>query len=343
MRILLTLLCTVFWIGQATELHAQQYPPVSGESAQIYTDPIFDFSANSLGATYSDDFGNLPASTNSETRIEITFFRLASSTNFPGEHESAIRSRLLIQMRAALDGLSQPGISQAKLAWLSPEHWEYVDQTDGGANGELVLQFGADSAVLCERSNSSNLPKVSEKAAMELRAAVFSVGLAMRGELNFAKGMASINSTYAESTRKWQALISNGYSQYPWESWINGYADPGTVKKPSDSQFIIMHPELSVIGDLRSSKHASADLGLVVHGLGYLKYDDSFQKYFGASLSMALPSDEELGLGYGLSLHYGDSTSLFGNLSLSVLYQEGTEDLSVALGMDLWKAMGMAQ
>jgi len=79
-----------------------------------------------------------------------------------------------------------------------------------------------------------------------------------------------------------------------------------------------------------------------VHLVGYVKYFDfsgDRDLFLGVSTSLSLPEEDDLGLGYGGTLHFGAAAlgSTLSYLSAGVFYQEGTDDLAVAVSVDAWK------
>jgi hypothetical protein len=143
----------------------------------------------------------------------------------------------------------------------------------------------------------------------------------------------------------WSNYLTKGYSQYPWESYLNSYRgiNPYTWTKPPGHQWVFLHPEPSTIVDVRSTKGASLEAGLLLHGVGWIKYMGDERAWFiGASATGAITTSSELGLGGGGTLHFGHSAihSRVPHISLSVLFHDtksGRSGPFIGLSVDLWR------
>ncbi|MBI5435332.1 MAG: hypothetical protein HZA52_21035 [Planctomycetes bacterium] len=116
----------------------------------------------------------------------------------------------------------------------------------------------------------------------------------------------------------WDAYLDRGYSQYPWEEWLNGFAvDAGSLEPPR-WQWIALHPsaaiELDVSGvdDLRISEALNLEL------VGRIRYDADFEDFHGASLSLLVRDD--IGPGLGAVVHVNRS------FNLGVAWHDADED-----------------
>lgn len=145
--------------------------------------------------------------------------------------------------------------------------------------------------------------------------------------------------------RGWKNYLEHGFSQYPWESYFNGYVTPlvfgeSSWYDPPNDQVVFMHPEVGVLADLRTRDGASAEMALLVHGIGYIRYfGDENCWYAGASATVSL-SDSDFGLGIGPTIHFGDSGrhSTIPNFSIGLLwhdFDDGGTNPALAITMDL--------
>ncbi len=101
---------------------------------------------------------------------------------------------------------------------------------------------------------------------------------------------------------RWENYLTSGYSQYPWESLVNGVVLSFDALHPPRAQWILLHPglgvELSTLTwqDIRGKGVVNLEL------LGHLRYTgDSGQNYLGASVTATFR--EDMGTGLGLLLH----------------------------------------
>src|SRR5690606_8289404 len=110
----------------------------------------------------------------------------------------------------------------------------------------------------------------------------------------------------------WERYNESGRSQYPWELWLNGLGGDALDIHPPRRQFILFHPwvgiEATGLDDARLD-----DLGSVVRStvvpvdlLGFVRYDQTYTRYWGASVTLALGEDRTRG---GISLHLSNGIS----------------------------------
>ncbi|MCC6409227.1 MAG: hypothetical protein IT453_18860 [Planctomycetes bacterium] len=116
----------------------------------------------------------------------------------------------------------------------------------------------------------------------------------------------------------WDAYLDRGYSQYPWEEWLNGFEVDADSLEPPRWQWIALHPsaaiELDVSGvdDLRISEALNLEL------VGRIRYDSDFEDFHGASLSLLVRDD--IGPGLGAVVHLNRS------FNLGVAWHDADED-----------------
>ncbi|NQU47359.1 MAG: hypothetical protein HQ519_01830 [Planctomycetes bacterium] len=117
--------------------------------------------------------------------------------------------------------------------------------------------------------------------------------------------------------RGWDNYLYKGYSQYPWEAALNGWAFEGSFSElhPPDGQWILLHPSLSLEADVSSLDTLQAKEVVAIELAGYLKYRGAERdNYFGGSLAMTLR--EQTGAGFGLMLHP------YRNFSIGVIWHD---------------------
>lgn len=180
---------------------------------------------------------------------------------------------------------------------------------------------------------------VSIAEASEFRAALQFVNALMSDSLLKAIERTSLRLT--QINRKWSNYLEHGYSQYPWEAWINSC---GTLSwdNPPATQWIVVHPELAVIMDGRRIKESSIAPALLLHALGLAFYGETRSWFLGLSATGAVTSNTGWGLGAGGTLHYGH-TKLYSrvpHLSLSVIFfanENAKLGPYFGISADLWR------
>jgi len=143
----------------------------------------------------------------------------------------------------------------------------------------------------------------------------------------------------------WDDYLRHGYAQYPWEELVNDRLVASAWDSPPDRQFVFLHAEPGVVFDLQHGKDTSLDAALLVHAIGHLWYfGDDRGWYAGASATAAITSDEDHGLGYGVTLHFGRSVASASvpAVSVGLLWHEGNDGergLEMSIGVDLLRLL----
>ena len=108
-------------------------------------------------------------------------------------------------------------------------------------------------------------------------------------------------SALKSAVRAWDNFNAKGYSQFPWELFINGRG--GDDLAPPSRQIVLLHPSLGI----ELAGHTIESLRrldvLTLEPLGLLFYRDDRAFYFGISSVLSFPSDA--GAGAGALLHLG--------------------------------------
>ncbi|MBI1380318.1 MAG: hypothetical protein GC161_04440 [Planctomycetaceae bacterium] len=139
----------------------------------------------------------------------------------------------------------------------------------------------------------------------------------------------------------WKNYLEHGYSQFPWESYLNSQLWDFAWSEPPRHQLVLLHPELGMLVDTRSSR-GSSTATLLVHGIGYIRYGEDRSWFMGLSATGSFATDDAAGMGFGPTLHFGHSAirSAIPHLSVSVLwhdFDEGGSGPVIAVSMDLWR------
>jgi hypothetical protein len=181
--------------------------------------------------------------------------------------------------------------------------------------------------------------------ALEFRAAVgrvFAIAAQTRGKI-----LKQLSVRLGDLNSAWDHYLINGFSQFPWESYVNAYVTPSFFGRPSwydppKDQLVFMHPELGMLADTRSRSSADVQAALFVDAIGYVHYFGDDRGWFlGASAAASL-SNDDVGLGIGPMLHFGNSGrgSQLPNVSLGLLWHEpsdGRDGWLVGISVDLWR------
>jgi len=108
-------------------------------------------------------------------------------------------------------------------------------------------------------------------------------------------------SALKSAVRAWDNFNTKGYSQYPWELFINGRGGDGLA--PPSRQIVLLHPSVGIELAGRSLEHLRRLDVLSVEPLGLLFYRSDRAFYFGISSVLSFPSDADVGA--GALLHVG--------------------------------------
>jgi hypothetical protein len=103
--------------------------------------------------------------------------------------------------------------------------------------------------------------------------------------------------------QQWNSYLNRGYSQYPWESLVNGELWSPTWENPPDRQLVLLHPELGLGFSTKKDSEAEIDLTLLVHTAGYIHYFGEGDYFVGLSGSLLFNGDH--GFGFGPTFHTG--------------------------------------
>lgn len=143
----------------------------------------------------------------------------------------------------------------------------------------------------------------------------------------------------------WDNYLSHGFSQYPWEALVNSHFSSYSWSRPPRWQWVLAHPELATVADIRRSGDTSIESAVAIHGLGVIHYfGDKREWFLGASGTIALTNESDFGLGVGPTIHFGHSgiRSYIPHVSVSLLwhdFEDGGDGPVVGLSVDLWQLL----
>jgi hypothetical protein len=130
---------------------------------------------------------------------------------------------------------------------------------------------------------------------------------------------------------KYDRYLFDGFPMFPWEAWANGkFLTKSTIADgPPRNSLVLLHPGAGVVGSLKSSARSDTDGTLSIEALGWIRYRDDHESWYGASLLAVFPTDRDPG--YGIALNY----NLY---KLGVTWHDdkdtGHDGLTLFLGMD---------
>lgn len=143
----------------------------------------------------------------------------------------------------------------------------------------------------------------------------------------------------------WENYLQRGYPQYPWENLLNDKLVSSAWNRPPTHQFVFLHAAPGVLFLLDDAKSSTFEAALLVQALGYIRYfDEDRGWYLGGSLTAAFPADDDVGLGYGVTVHLASTTGTLAlpPLDLGVLWHEGqdSDGVMISVGVDVLKLLG---
>ena len=96
-----------------------------------------------------------------------------------------------------------------------------------------------------------------------------------------------------------------------------------------------MHPSAGVLASVESNAESDLDATLLVEPIGFIKYNDDYTQWYGASIIASFPTDREAGIGIALN---------YNQYRLGVTWHDdpnGTHDgAAIFLSTDLHKYIG---
>ncbi len=148
---------------------------------------------------------------------------------------------------------------------------------------------------------------VDEEQAIDLRYRAETINKLLN---EFKKPVREMNlKAIAKAESRWKNYINNGFSQYPWESFINGYITSFDIQNPPGHQWVIFHHELGVELSTKKIKQMKAKEVLTIEMLGWIDYyGDYWENFWGFSGIVTLRDD--VGIGIGGIIHFGPTFNL---------------------------------
>jgi hypothetical protein len=212
---------------------------------------------------------------------------------------------------------------------------------EGGGPADLVLVFFAGT--LADEADTSEMIQtyrvdadgkfellVPRELMRDLRLRAESVRRVLQDFVEPAQKRAFDRIVRADA--QWTNYLKNGYSQYPWESYVNGKLWDFSAFDPPDQQLILLHPTIGFELSTASLDEITADEVINVELLGYVGYyGDENEHFLGGSIAAALRNDAEPGL--GVVVHWNRSFSA----GIAWHDVDGGDDAFVYLSFDLFR------
>lgn len=307
-----------------------------------------------------EDLPATPTLSEVSAAIEATRARVAGSPVFDELNGPRIRRHLLLEIDGVLNAmaLTTPApLDSDPLDWEAARTFvsgrferESVTLTidDGTFVTDSMFFAGEPSQVVLRLDRKSALGASTPFAyyatleqAIEFRAAAARM-LAIFGTL-VQPQLERTAQRLGEIDAGWTNYLEHGFSQYPWESWANGWLTDFSWSRPPRSQWVLLHPELGLVFDTRSTRSAEMETALLVHGVGYLYYGGDEREWFaGLSATASITGDASYGWGFGPTLHFGHTrlSSRVPHVSVSLLwhdFEDGGNEPVLAATLDLWR------
>ena len=134
--------------------------------------------------------------------------------------------------------------------------------------------------------------------------------------------------------------LFEGFPMFPWEAAVNSWflTDKSIANGPPRNSIVLLHPAAGVVSSVDSDSRSDMGGVLSVEPLGWIRYSDDYETWYGVSLLAAFPSDREVG--YGVALNYR-------NFKLGVTYHDDDtgqyDGAAIFFGMDLYQFLGEKQ
>lgn len=177
--------------------------------------------------------------------------------------------------------------------------------------------------------------EVNEEQAKDLRYRAETVNRLL--DILKDKGRQMTLNAIQKAETKWKNYLENGFSQYPWESFVNSYITSFDIENPPGHQWVVFHPELGVEITINGIKQLKAKEVLTIELLGWIKYYGKDLKNFWGISGITTVRDD-IGIGIGGILHFGT----YFNLGITWHDVDNddnffNDDLFVTFGIDLFK------
>ena len=250
----------------------------------------------------------------------------------------ASRAKLLLLQQALLEDTRVPLVARTGLSNLLLDVLARFDGTKATADRlrfadfkpepcpEVVDSSGLPSAPTCAYRFPAAGIEVPVDAAgpgwdcASLRRLTSYVALIQSFLLEWNRGfIAQADKSLRDAAKAWENYVRDGYSQYPWELFINGLFTDENAWAPGQFKLIVLHPSVGVLIGQPTADEVIPLAGLLmVEGLGFVHYTKSHDQYFGLGAGVSAVSVQPDALSAALLVH-------FASLHIGVSYGLGKE------------------
>jgi hypothetical protein len=121
----------------------------------------------------------------------------------------------------------------------------------------------------------------------------------------------------AHQSKMHEALLYNGLPMWPWELWLNGKRLGKDDWEPLfKTQLVFMRPVAGFGIDTRNGVSGNLNVGVGVEPMGFVRYQDDYRSWWGASLLVTSNTNAGTGVGglvrwnsYVLGMTHHESTA----------------------------------
>ncbi|MCK5602237.1 hypothetical protein KAR91_10220 [Candidatus Pacearchaeota archaeon] len=243
-----------------------------------------------------------------------------------------IKQRFQNELDALVDDYTEA------IEWAGGENEKKGDEIlKNFATGRFQANFTAGIIYFSGRNNEIKLYPdiVTEEQAKDLRYRAETINELLNNFKDEAR-QKTVSAILKAETR-WRNYLERGFSQYPWESFCNGYITTWDIQNPPNHQWILFHPELGVEVNIGGIKQLKAKEVLTVELAGWIQYyGEDLANFWGISGITTIRDD--IGIGFGGIVHLGPHF----NLGIAVHDVDNddnffNDDLFLAFGIDLFK------
>ena len=135
---------------------------------------------------------------------------------------------------------------------------------------------------------------------------------------------------FALLEKQYEKYLFEGFPMWPWEAWANGelLTDDSIANGPPRNQLALFHPSAGVLASIESDADNDMGFDLMVEVLGWIRYSQDYDTWWGVSAAAVLPFDRDPG--YGMAFTYKQ-------FKLGVTWHDDDEydGVAVVLNVDL--------
>ena len=134
--------------------------------------------------------------------------------------------------------------------------------------------------------------------------------------------------------QQYDKYLFEGYPMYPWEAAVNSWflTNDSIADGPPRWQLAVLHLSAGVVGHVAEDTDGDIGAALLLEPIGFVRYYDNYDHWYGASLLASFPFDREPGLGFALT---------WDQFKLGVTWHDDSsgqyDGAAVVLGVELYR------